>query len=306
MNLTGNSDSTPGVDGSTPAGTRTVLIVEDDAVLRDTIVELFSSAGWVTAWARDGFDALTTFRADPADVILTDIMMPGMSGLELVKRIREFDFDTPILILTGYASFDNSVLALRAGANDFIDKPFENEELLGAAERLLGDPLAPSGADGLAALARHSAELVFGRGDLAPGRSRIAEIRAYVDAWVTAAGFRRRRLAIVRAVEIVMEQFLERVPAGNGEKAPVGPLLEIKMQIDARHCMIEFHAPSGGLEWVVTPTSLPAGGPVSGADERSPFLLYSFCDELRVEESGGRIVLAFFRPRTDRPLRRGA
>jgi DNA-binding response OmpR family regulator len=306
MNTSSPFDPARGDSGFAGAPASTILIVEDDAVLRDTIVELFSEAGWATTWARDGADGLATFRADPADVILTDIMMPSMSGLELVKRVREFDFDTPILILTGYASFDNSVLALRAGADDFLDKPFENEELLAAAHRLLGNPLAPSAADGLAPFARHSAELTFAPGDLLPGNARAAEIRAYVDAWVTAAGFRRRRLAIIRAVSIVLDQIFGRLVLDTGSGGGKEPALEIAMKIDSRRCVVEFRSRRALLDWVVSPTAVPTGKPDPAHDERSPFLLHSFCDEVHRDESGDRLSLVFFRPRTDRPLRRGA
>ena len=63
-----------------------VMVVEDDAVLRETIVELLTENEWAVTWAIDGADAFSTFRSDPPDVILTDIVMPVCDGLELVKN----------------------------------------------------------------------------------------------------------------------------------------------------------------------------------------------------------------------------
>lgn len=290
-----------------PREAGSVLIVEDDLILRESIVELLTLHGFVAAWATDGLDALSTFRADPADMILTDIIMPKLGGIALVKQIREYDVETPILILTGYASLDNCVDALRAGANDFIAKPFENDALVEAVRRGIEGARSRASVRFLDKHTRQDIRLsvpssVLHTSDTA---ALVAEILVRVDAAVLAAGFRRRRLAIRRALEealaLGIEPLMARLRSEPTERADAAAL-EIAVVFDPRCCRASLAAASPIFE---TPRSAPRHEEAAGPARRH-FLIHSFCDEATWTPAGTSLELVFFRPRTERPEKQGA
>ncbi|AOZ93774.1 response regulator transcription factor [Paenibacillus crassostreae] len=107
-----------------------ILIVEDeDKIARVLEIEL-ESEGYRVAKAGNGLDALEIYRAGGIDLILLDVMLPGMSGIELLRKIRMNDSQISILLLTARGSIEDKVSGLDLGANDYITKPFVIEELL--------------------------------------------------------------------------------------------------------------------------------------------------------------------------------
>jgi response regulator RpfG family c-di-GMP phosphodiesterase len=117
-----------------PAG---VLIVDDDRHIRDILRELFLSSGYDARVAADGQEALEVFDADRPPLTVTDVHMPVMDGVELLKKARALDPDAAFLVLTGVANVQTAVESLKFGAFDFIMKPVHMDELLIAAERAL-------------------------------------------------------------------------------------------------------------------------------------------------------------------------
>ena len=107
------------------------LIVDDEANLRMVLRTQLQFAGYVCHVCAGGEDALATLgRVGPVDVILTDLRMPGMDGFTLLKRIRQLDPALPVIILTAFGSVGNAVEAVKAGAFDYIEKPFDRDRLL--------------------------------------------------------------------------------------------------------------------------------------------------------------------------------
>ena len=106
-----------------------VLIVDDEFSVRDSLVHWFEKDGYRTASAQDGKEALRMLEEAPWDVILLDIKMPGMDGLELQRRIREVNPDVPVIMITAFASVDTAVRALKEGAFDYVTKPIDPDEL---------------------------------------------------------------------------------------------------------------------------------------------------------------------------------
>jgi DNA-binding NtrC family response regulator len=117
----------------------TILIVDDETVVRESLFHWFSEDGYDVDTAPDATEALKHFESRPSDVLLLDIKMPGMDGLELHRRLRGIDPDVAIIIMTAYASVDTAVRALKDGAYDYIVKPFDPDTLThvirGALER---------------------------------------------------------------------------------------------------------------------------------------------------------------------------
>ena len=117
-----------------------VLITDDDGDLRELLTEAVRNWGYVVSVARDGDEALRRLRMDRYDIVISDLMMPGMDGLTLLGKIKELDNDILVIIITGYATIETAVKAIEVGAYDYIAKPFRLDELMivikNACERL--------------------------------------------------------------------------------------------------------------------------------------------------------------------------
>jgi DNA-binding response OmpR family regulator len=114
-----------------------LLLVEDSARLQRSLGTGLRRAGYALDVAGDGPEGLDLAQGTPYDVVVLDLMLPGLDGLTLLRRLREGDGETPVLILTARDTIDDRVRGLRAGADDFLVKPFAFEELLARIEALI-------------------------------------------------------------------------------------------------------------------------------------------------------------------------
>ncbi len=114
----------------------TILIVEDDEDINKILKKYFENAGYKVLCAYSGTEAKLLLSLEPCDLILLDLMIPGISGEELIQLIREKD-STPILVISAKSSVGDKVKALKTGADDYMTKPFEREEVLARAEAIL-------------------------------------------------------------------------------------------------------------------------------------------------------------------------
>jgi two-component system, OmpR family, response regulator PhoP len=114
-----------------------VLVVEDEATLRDTLRLHLSEAGFTVDVARDGDEGLFAGLEYPLDVAIVDLGLPGVPGLEVIRRLRAARKTYPILILTARANWQDKVEGLQAGADDYVAKPFHFEEVLARVQALL-------------------------------------------------------------------------------------------------------------------------------------------------------------------------
>jgi two-component system response regulator MprA len=119
-----------------PASAR-VLVVEDDRAVRESLDRALRLSGYEVAMASDGFAALRQVDEREPDAILLDLMMPGIDGLEVCRRLRADGYHTPILVLTARDAVADRVAGLDAGADDYLPKPFALEELLARLRALL-------------------------------------------------------------------------------------------------------------------------------------------------------------------------
>jgi len=107
---------------------RTILVVEDETTLRETLAEALEAEGFKVVSAADGREALTRFRADQPDLVLLDVMLPELSGVEVCRIIRA-ESSVPIVMLTAKDSELDKVVGLELGADDYVTKPFSLREL---------------------------------------------------------------------------------------------------------------------------------------------------------------------------------
>lgn len=120
--------------------TRRILLVEDDAETAGFVARGLREAGFTVEPAANGRDALYAATGGGFDLIVLDRMVPGLDGLSLLKSLRAAGLGVPVLMLTALGSVDDRVEGLRAGADDYLPKPFSFEELLARAEALLRRP----------------------------------------------------------------------------------------------------------------------------------------------------------------------
>jgi DNA-binding response OmpR family regulator len=111
-----------------------ILIVEDEKPLREGLMDLLNAAGHETEAAADGPDGLDLATREPFDLVILDLMLPGMDGLEVCRLVRRVRPDLPILMLTARGSEDDKVAGFSAGADDYVAKPFGVRELLARVE----------------------------------------------------------------------------------------------------------------------------------------------------------------------------
>jgi DNA-binding NtrC family response regulator len=106
-----------------------VLVVDDEELYRRSLERILARVGHEVSEARDATEALSLLASRPVDLVLVDIRMPGINGLELVRQVHEINPDLPCIVITGFGSPEHSVEALRAGAYWYLEKPFEQGSL---------------------------------------------------------------------------------------------------------------------------------------------------------------------------------
>jgi len=112
-----------------PSDTIQILIAEDDGSFREMIQDFLKSPQRLIASFKNGQEAIQALRKEFFDLIITDLMMPGADGMEVLREAKERYPDSVVILITGYASLDSALLAIRGGAYDYIRKPFKLDEL---------------------------------------------------------------------------------------------------------------------------------------------------------------------------------
>ncbi len=112
-----------------------VLVVDDEELIRLSLRKLLEKNGFEVEVAGSAAEALRKLEENGFRVIITDIMMPDMDGIELLRRIKERDSSVYVIMITAYASLDRAIASLKHGANDFIKKPYENREIVEAVKK---------------------------------------------------------------------------------------------------------------------------------------------------------------------------
>ena len=114
-----------------------ILIVDDEKNIATSLEGILSDEGYETTTIGDGLDALEIIHLDPPDLIILDIWLPGIDGIEVLKTVRTYHPEIKVLIMSGHGTIDTAVKATKLGANDFIEKPFSIDQLLQSIEQAL-------------------------------------------------------------------------------------------------------------------------------------------------------------------------
>lgn len=114
-----------------------VLVVDDKEMMRDSVGATLQRAGLGVLTAVDGAAAIEIIAKRRPDAVVTDLRMPGMTGIELLEKIREIDEDLPVVMMTAFGAVETAVQAIKLGAFDYLTKPFEGDELIVAVKRAI-------------------------------------------------------------------------------------------------------------------------------------------------------------------------
>ena len=113
-----------------------ILVVEDEHLISDAVCKIFADAGWFTDAVYDGDDALYYIKEESYDLVLLDVMLPGTDGLTVLRQLRRDGVNTPVLMLTAKNTLPDKLSGLNGGADDYMTKPFDAEELLARVRAL--------------------------------------------------------------------------------------------------------------------------------------------------------------------------
>ncbi len=107
-----------------------ILLVDDEEEFVTTLAERLELRGIQTRWATDGEEAIQMIESDPPQIVILDVMMPGLGGLEVLKRIKAQHPQIHVILLTGHGSTKEGIVGMRLGAFDYLMKPLDIEELI--------------------------------------------------------------------------------------------------------------------------------------------------------------------------------
>lgn len=114
-----------------------ILVIDDEEDLCWALAKALSREGYEVRTATGGAEGLALFRSEGADLVLLDIRMPGMNGLEVLERLRETDPEVPVLVMTGYSTMEVALKALERGATGYVTKPLNIAEIRETVRRVL-------------------------------------------------------------------------------------------------------------------------------------------------------------------------
>lgn len=117
-----------------------ILVVDDEKGMCEFLHYLLEGEGYRVDQAHSGIEALEKLQQEPFHLVLADIKMPGIDGLEMLRRIRDANKDTVVIVMTGYSSLETAIKAIKYDASDYLTKPFDDPDaVLAAVERGLAD-----------------------------------------------------------------------------------------------------------------------------------------------------------------------
>lgn len=125
------------MDGHTLEGKGKVLIVDDDPGIRDLFVKILKNAGLTSYEVKSGEECMEFVKKNKPDVILLDLKMADMDGVDTLRLIKQYDKNIVVILVTAYATINTAIEAMKLGAFDYIAKPFDNDKIISLVEKAL-------------------------------------------------------------------------------------------------------------------------------------------------------------------------
>ena len=123
----------------TTDGSPRILVIDDELSICQNCIKILSKIDCEVSYALSGYDALRMMEAEPFEVIITDLKMSSLGGMEVLSRVKEAYPDTMVIVITGYASVSSAVEVMKMGAFDYLPKPFTPEELRGVVRQAVAE-----------------------------------------------------------------------------------------------------------------------------------------------------------------------
>ena len=114
-----------------------ILIVDDEKNIVSSLTSILSDEGYEVSMAGDGIEALELIQKDPPDLVILDIWLPGMDGIEVLKTLKSYNLGVEVLIMSGHGTIDTAIKATKLGAQDFIEKPFSLDRITESIKNIL-------------------------------------------------------------------------------------------------------------------------------------------------------------------------
>lgn len=252
-----------GVAGSTGR----IMVVDDDAVTARFMARVLGKrGGFEVCHAADARAALAMAGSQPFDLVITDVEMPGMSGLELLRALREISPDLPVAVITGHASVDYAVQAIRSDADEFLEKPVHPDELIGTATALVAKGRARRAAarDTVLAVGAHPDDVEIGAGGTLLVHKRLGDTVAILT--LSHGGLIDRGGESRRAAEILgANLYLEELPdahIGEGEDtiaAVARVVAQVQPTVVYTHSLHDVHSDHRNAHRAVLAAAAAAG-----------------------------------------------
>ena len=106
-----------------------VLVIDDEEAIRSLLTDVLTDAGYRVTAVASGEEAIKKIEECPFEIVITDLKMPGMNGIEVLRKMKNMRSDICVIVLTGYATVETAIEAMKAGAYDYINKPFNTGEM---------------------------------------------------------------------------------------------------------------------------------------------------------------------------------
>ncbi|MGQ9632518.1 MAG: response regulator [bacterium] len=259
----------------------TICVVDDDADVRETLCDVLQESGYKTIGFPDGPRALQRLEKEPVDIVITDLMMPEMDGLELLESIKEIDPELPVIIITGYATVERTIEALRRGANNFITKPFKAEDIIEIVRRTINTRmLLFKDRDKLREI---ESKLEFE----IPSRSDYISSAIYnILSVARTFGFTEKQLNTSRVGLAIHEALLNAITHGN--KGDPEKKVKIRCLADSDKITIAIEDEGDGFDVTSTPNPLSPENFYKPSGRGLMFIKY-YMDEVKFNERGNEI-----------------
>ncbi len=259
-----------------------LLVVDDEPMIRDLLKRFLESLGHQVTVAVDGKEALDIFRADSFDLILSDVKMPGLSGLQLLRAVRELTPRVPVILVSGYGEIETVVAALKDGAENFLTKPLQMDLLGKVVNQSLALRRLEPGEGGAWRQIRQSTFIE------APSQAELVRELVYqVAQSAVAVGFARRdldnnlKLALTEGITNAMEH-------GNRWDPEQTVSLQIEASRERLEVTIGDRGPGFDFRELPDPTE---EGNLLCERGRGIFLMRAILDEVRYFPPGNRVLL---------------
>lgn len=259
-----------------------ILVADDEEMVRDLLERFLVSRGYQVTLAEDGRAALEAFRKTPFDLVLSDVRMPSMDGLQLLHALKEINPRVPVVLISGHGDVETVVHALKSGAENFLGKPLKMLQLGQVVERSLAlSCIRPRASFDLPVMEQTTSFSLPSRSDL------VCEVVYQIALSAVAMGFTHNdldnnvRLALVEALTNAME---------HGNRWDESKLVRVKARVDRDLLVVEVEDEGHGFDHRALPDPTKTENLLCERG-RGIFLMRSIMDEISFNPQGNKVVL---------------